>query len=151
MRYGRSHRPRTGVLSFNATPMVDVVFLLTIFFMLVTRFSSAEHVAMQLPQPTDSRAQVTKIPERIVINCRLAPPADPLGRHARYSVGPNAPHSLDSRSNRLAAFKLEQPNLSAVVRADRRLHYADVRAVMQIIADHDIDMLNVAAHVSEDE
>ncbi len=151
MRYGRSHRPRAGVLSFNATPLVDVVFLLTIFFMLITRFSSAEHVRMQLPQPTDSRAKVTKIPERIIINCRLAPPADPQGRNVIYSVGPNAPVSLDSLSNRLAALKREQPKLSAVIRADRRLHYADVRAVMQIIADQGIEMLNVAAHVSEDE
>ena len=151
MRYGRSHRPRTGVLSFNATPMVDVVFLLTIFFMLITRFSSAEHARMQLPQPTDSQAKITKIPERIIINCRLAPPADPLGRNVLYSIGPNAPEPLDSISNRLAALKREQPKLSAVVRADRRLHYADVRAVMQIIADQGIEMLNVAAHVSEDE
>ena len=151
MRVGRSHRPRAGVLSFNATPMVDVVFLLTIFFMLVTRFSSAEQVAMQLPNPDASRAETTKIPERIVINCRLAPAADPLGRNVFYSVGPNPPEPLDSLSNRLGALKREQPRLSVVLRADRRLHYSDVRAVMRVIASHQIEMLNIAAHVSEDD
>lgn len=151
MRYGRSHRPSAPPPSFNATPMVDVIFLLTIFFMLVTRFSSAEQVRMQLPQPTESRARVTKIPERIVINCRLAPAGDPLGRDVLYSVGPNPPEPLDTLSDRLAAMKRDAPKLSAVIRADRRLQYADVRAVMRVIVGLEIDMLNVAAHVSEDE
>lgn len=137
-------------MGFNATPMVDVIFLLTIFFMLVSRFSSAEQVPMQIPEPEQSLAQVTKVPERIVINCRLAPMDDPLERDVLYSIGPNPPEPLATLSKRLAAMKRESPDLSAVVRADRRLRYVDVRAVMQVIAGHGIEMLNVAAHVSEE-
>ncbi len=150
MRYRRDHRRESSVLAFNATPMVDVFFMLTIFFMLVTRFSSAEQVPMELPEPTDSQAQVTKIPERVLINCRLADIDDPLGRTVLYSVGPNRPEPISVISDRLAAMKRQSAELEAVVRADRRLHYADVRAVMRVIAENGIEMLNVVAHVGED-
>jgi biopolymer transport protein ExbD len=54
-------------------------------------------------------------------------------------------------SDRLAAIKLESPGIKAVIRADRRLQYADVRAVMHVVARNGIKILNVVAHVSEDE
>ena len=41
MKY-RQRQERSSGLVFNATPLVDVIFILTIFFMLVSRFSSAE-------------------------------------------------------------------------------------------------------------
>ncbi len=151
MRYGRDHRRASGAMGFNATPLVDVFFLLTIFFMLVARFSSAEQVAMELPKPEDSRAEVTRIPQRVVINCRLADPDDPLGRSVLYHIGPNLPEPLAVISDRLATMKRETPKLMALVRADRRLRYADVRVVMRIIAENGIKMLNVAAHVAEEE
>lgn len=148
MRYRRNHRRTPLVLGFNATPLVDVIFLLTIFFMLVTRFSSAEQVSMELPQPEDSRARVTRMPERVVINCR---PADPAAGIVLYSIGPNQPEPLATIADRLAAMKKQSPNLKVVVRADRRLPYADVRMVMRVIAGCDVEMLNVVAHVGEDE
>ena len=131
--------------------MVDVIFMLTIFFMLVARFSSAEQVPMELPKPEASRAEVTPMPQRVVINCRPGDPDDPAGRTVRYSVGPNRPEPLGVISDRLAAMKLESPDVKVVVRADRRLRYADVRAVMHVIARNGIEILNVAAHVGEEE
>ncbi len=151
MRYRRDDRRSLDVLAFNGTPMVDVIFLLTIFFMLVSRFSSAEQVAMELPKPADSRAEVVKMPDRVVINCRLAGPDDELGRDVLYSIGPNRPESLSVISDRLAAMKRAVPDLKVVVRADRRLRYIDVRRVMRVIAEHQVEMLNVVAHVGEEE
>ena len=151
MRYRSDHRRMSGTMAFNATPMVDVIFLLTIFFMLVTRFSSAEQIRMELPKPKNSQAKVTRMPERIVINCRMADLDDPAGRLVLYGIGPNRPEPLALISDRLASMKQASPQLQVVLRADRRLHYADVRAVMRVIARHGIEMLNVVAHVREDE
>lgn len=136
-------------MEFNATPMVDVFFLLTIFFMLVSRFSSAEQIPLELPKPFDSRAEVTKLPERVIINCRLANPSNPAESEVLYSIGPNRPESLGMISDRLASMKLASSDLHVIVRADKRLTYGHVRAVMRIIAQNGIDMLNVVAHVSE--
>lgn len=151
MRYPRVDRRSPDALAFNATPMVDVIFLLTIFFMLVTRFSSAEQVPMELPTPTASQAEVTRMPDRVVINCRLPDLDDRTGRDVLYSIGPNRPEPLSVISDRLAAMKTDVPDLKVVVRADRRLRYVDVRRVMRVIAQHHVEMLNVVAHVGEEE
>ncbi len=129
--------------------MVDVFFLLTIFFMLVSRFSSAEQIPLELPKPFDSRAEVTKLPERVIINCRLANPSNPAESEVLYSIGPNRPESLGMISDRLAGMKLASSDLHVIVRADKRLTYGHVRAVMRVIAQNGIDMLNVVAHVGE--
>ena len=131
--------------------MVDVFFMLTIFFMLVSRFSSAEQVPMELPKPEASQARVTKMLERIVVNCRPADPADPLGGPVLYSIGPNRPEPLTTIANRLKVMKQQVPDLKVVVRADRRLPYTKVRTVMRIIARCQVEMLNVVAHVGDGE
>jgi len=140
-----------NVLDFNATPMVDVIFMLTIFFMLVTRFSSAEQVPMDLPRPDHSVARVPTGSERVTVNCRLANPADPAYSDMLVSVGPNQPEPLMVIGDRLLVLKQETPGLQVIVRADRRLPYAQVRQVMRMIAARGIEMFNVVAHVSEDE
>ena len=138
-------------MGVNLTPLVDVIFMLTIFFMLVTRFSSAEQVPMELPKPDHSHAQVVRMPERVVINCRLAATTEHEERTVLYSIGPNQPESLSTISDRLAAMKVQSPGMKVVVRADRRIRYAHVRAAMRAIARNNIEMLNVVAHISEDE
>ena len=147
---GHSKRRRAPV-AFNATPLVDMIFTLAIFFMLVTRFSSAEQLPMQLPKPDQSQAEVVKLPARVIINCR---PADVAGGDAGavlYSVGPNRPESLEAIADRLALLKRKHPGIQVVLRADKRLPYIDVRAVMRVVADEGIEVLNVVAHVGEGE
>lgn len=152
MRYmpGSGREYRSSPLSFNATPMIDVIFLLTVFFMLVSRFASAESVKMLLPEPDSSEAKTVKLPERIVINCRPAVPGSPAAG-ALYSIGPNPPESLAMISQRLAALQADRPDLKVIVRADRRLRYADVRAVMREVARSGLEMIHVAAHTARGE
>jgi biopolymer transport protein ExbD len=129
--------------------MVDVIFMLTIFFMLVIRFTEAELIPMNLPDPAQSKALPESVPERVIINCRPANPNDPMQGEVHYSVGPNLPESLDVISNRLVLFKRDNPNVKVVIRADRRLPYEQVNRVMRIVAHAGIDMLNVAAHIND--
>jgi biopolymer transport protein TolR len=149
MRFGRKHRQPPSGLSFNATPLIDVIFTLTMFYMLIAKFSSAEQVPMQLPKPADSRAQIPNMPDRVVVNCRLAGASDGADRIVLYSIGPNNPESLGAIAERLALMKQQAPGLKVVIRADRRLAYEDVRVVMRLIAENGIELLNVVAHISE--
>lgn len=151
MRTYRSFNREPQHMSVNLTPMVDVIFMLTIFFMLVTRFSSAEQVSMELPKPDHSQAKVVNLPLRVVINCRMASSSDYGPSGALYSIGPNKPEPLTVISDRLAAMKRQVPGLSVIIRADRRLPYELVRQAMKVVARQDIDMLNVVAHVGEEE
>ena len=141
-------------IGFNATPMFDMMFTLTIFFMLVCKLSSAELIRMELPKPDQSQAKFAKLTERIVINCRPAEAGEFVrsgDRGVWYCFGPNAPESLASISQRLAALKTQAARVEAVIRADRRLPYGSVRAVMRVLAENGIDVLNVVAHVGEGE
>jgi len=149
MRYAHD-RHRAGVgMGFNATAMVDVIFMLTIFFMLVTRFSEAELIPMKLPAPDQSQASPESLPERVVINCRLDERLGGSGDDALFSIGPNQPEPLNVLSDRLASMKRASPGLKVVIRADRRLPYHAVRRAMRMVASHGIEMLNVSAHVDD--
>ena len=149
MRFNRGLRKSSSSssLQFNATPMIDVIFMLTVFFMLVSRFASAENVEMLLPDPTNSEAKDLKLPQRIVINCRPASPLNPSAG-VLYSLGPNAPQPLSAISAQLTTIKSVRPDVKVIVRADRRLRYADVRAVMREVAASGLKMIHVAAHVA---
>jgi biopolymer transport protein ExbD len=151
IRYDPQTRRAPGTIGFNAVPMIDVIFMLTIFFMLVSRFSSAEQIRMELPKPEVSQARTVKMPERVIINCRPGELTIDGQRTVLYSLGPNRPEPLSVISARLAAMKEESPNVKVIVRADRRLQYADVRAMMSVVAQNNIEMLNVVAHVGEGE
>jgi len=148
VRNRRFQRHGSGV-AFNYTPLIDVFMLLTIFFMLVARFTTDEQAALQLPSPEESKAQVPRLPAKVIVNCRpsdLSNPQSPI----LYSIGPNAPADLSTISEQLAAIRRQSPEVSVVVRADRRIRYEHVRAVMQEVARNDIASLNIAALAAED-
>ena len=140
-------RPPVG---FNMTPMIDVVFMLIIFFMLVSTFASVENVEMDLPDPYKSQAAKVKLTDRVVINCLPASPSSP-GSGAVYSIGPMRVGSLEVLSGRLAAAKAATPGLQVVLRADRRLPYSAVRNVMEVVARNRIEVMNIVAHAGEGE
>lgn len=147
-RRRRFQRQASGV-AFNYTPLIDVFMLLTIFFMLVAKFTSNEQTTMQLPHPDDSKAQLPNLPAKVVINCRPSDTSDP-DSPILYSIGPNAPEDLASISTHLGSIRRQVPDVQVVVRADRRVRYQHVRAIMQEVSRNDITNLNVAAIAAED-
>ncbi len=151
MRYRRKRSRTSSTLGFSATPLIDLIFTLSIFYMLISRFSTDEQTPMDLPSPRQSQAVVPKMPDRAVINCRPVDGGDLAGHGVVYSVGPNRPEPLAVISDRLAAWKRETPELKVVIRADRRIPYSQVRAVMRMLAENAVPVLNVAALAGEGE
>ena len=145
----RTRRPPPPSLSFNTTPLIDVIFTLTIFFMLVSRFASNEQVAMELPKPRESLAEIARLPDRVVINCRW-PESAGLAERVSYSLGPNPPEPLEAIAERVGAMHAVSPALKVLIRADRRLSYSEVRPVMRLLADRGVRSVNVAA-MTDDE
>jgi len=144
-----SNRTGRSDMHFNMAPMIDVVFLLIIFFMLVSTFASAENIRMNLPNPEHSLAKKARITDRVVINCV------PVGLNGRgealaaaCSVGPNPPESLDRIGRRLASAYAANPKLKVIIRADKRLRYEQVRGVMRMVASNHIENLKLVAHVA---
>ncbi len=64
-----SKRNREPNAAINMTPMIDVVFLLIVFFMTVSQVSEANHAPVQLPQLKGSKDQS---PKTLTINVTSA-------------------------------------------------------------------------------
>jgi len=138
---------RSSGLQFNMTPMIDVTFLLIIFFMLVSQITSAENVEMELPDPTRSQAKEVRLKDRVIVNVVYTGPQDPPA----YKLGALSVETLEELGAGLAEEKVKNPDVQVVLRADRRLHYAAVRAVMEVIAQQQIPLMNIAAEQYQEE
>ena len=134
-------RRTLSALGFNMTPMIDVVLLLIIFFMLVSQFSSAEHVELELPDPYKSQAADVTIPEKLVLNIQLVAEDAPPD----YYLGSVRVASLGELADRLARQRRENPKLEIVVRADRRVSYVHVREALETLAQNRIEIFHIAA------
>ena len=147
MRTTFARQDRRRQLSFNMTPMIDVVFLLLIFFMLVSTFASAENIAIDLPDPDHSQARDMPLSDRVIINCQPSDPSHPLTCEPLYRAGSIDLQDLGELSILLARRKEVTPNVRVIIRADRRLPYKHIKPVMEIVAENDIELMNIAAHV----
>ena len=103
----------------NLTSMIDVLFLLIIFFMLATKFSDQERsIDVHVPQVGDAAA-LTEAPDRRTIN---------LYRDGRISLDRQFV-TLEELTAQLAAARAEYAQLGVTVRGDadgRFQHVADV-------------------------
>lgn len=142
-----SYRRQHADVRFNMAPMIDVVFLLIIFFTLVSTFATAENIPMELPSPERSQAKNVKIVDRVLINCRFVPAGLTGSSEVLYSVGPNRPEPLDRISRRLGAARAANPELKVIIRADKRLRYEQVREVMEMVAENEVQDVSLVAHV----
>lgn len=132
MRRGpRQHNRTPGA---NMTPMIDVVFLLIIFFMLVAQITRQQSVRIQLPELEDRASGPIETENRVEINVL------PLGgARAVYRMGSaefdDTPVGLDRLMDALLSLRRERPGLSVVVRAGRTEPYGRVHPLMGAIRD----------------
>lgn len=56
-------RQRKEELSLNLTPLIDIVFLLLIFFMVSTTFTKENHLSINLPE---ADGEVSDVPKKMV-------------------------------------------------------------------------------------
>lgn len=108
-------------LELNITPLIDIVFLLLIFFMVSTTFQTESQLRVQLPEATDQPAADRGDPLEIVVS------AEGQYAVAGRDLGDNQLQTLIAALRDAAGGDLEQP---LVVRADARApHQAVVRAM----------------------
>ncbi len=105
-----------GTLSI--TPLIDVVFLLLIFFLVATRFAKEER-ALELELPTASESlPLTEEPRELFIN---------IDREGRYFIQGRFRHVEDVEQILIQAAANNPLTQAVVIRADRQ---ADWQAVL---------------------
>nr|WP_010130485.1 biopolymer transporter ExbD [Microbulbifer agarilyticus] len=65
MQFRRQSQEQDGV---NLTPLIDVVFLLLIFFMVSTTFTKESHLKLNLPEASGPKAEAPPSTVEILIN-----------------------------------------------------------------------------------
>jgi biopolymer transport protein ExbD len=109
--------------SLNLTPLIDVVFLLLIFFLVATRFAQDDReLPVQLPSAA-SAVPMTAEPTELVVNVDAA---------GRYMVR-GEQLTIDRLEGTLARAVAENPvNQMVIIRGDRTVAFQAIVAVMDL-------------------
>lgn len=118
MNFKRQNREEVAV---NLTPLIDIVFLLLIFFMVSTTFTKENHLSIDLPEA--SSEQRTVAPQAIEIL---------ISANGEYSINDQAliNHQLDTLKRGLQKALGDNRTAPVIITADARTpHEAVVRAM----------------------
>lgn len=117
----------------NLTPMIDVTFLLIVFFVLVSQIVEAEQVRLRLPELGNPASETPPEELRIVLNVLPGERGEAAGyRLGGATFAPNAVGIANLRS-RLASVLSTAPATLVNVRADQATRYAAVHPVMEAV------------------
>ena len=115
------NRAPSEELELNLTPLIDVVFLLLIFFMVSTTFQKESEISLQLPKATDTEISTPEERIEIVINAA-----------GRYFIDDLEVVNTDVASLQNALFKVSngKRDIPITLRADAQVpHQAVVTAM----------------------
>ena len=128
---------RDDQATINLTPMIDIVFLLIIFFMVGTHFTQLNEaerdIAIQVPAVSDGQA-LTAAPRKRVINVH----SDGRIVLDRESV------SLEQLKGKLVEARSQYEKLGVVIRGDAEGRFQRVAEVITTCKNADISDLNIA-------
>ena len=128
-------------VSFNMTPMIDVVFLLIIFFLVSSHLARQEsQLPLPLPVSDSGSEAIDDEKDRVVINILQDGKTQLAGR----------PVELNELKQRLANQLIESKDLELRIRSDRQVPYRFVQPVMSAAADVGIWRVTFAVIQSKD-
>ncbi len=123
--------------TLNLTPMIDIVFLLIIFFMVGTKFSELERkIGLRVPEVSD-RGALTAAPEKKVVNVYR----DGGITLDRTSV------TLVELTERLAAARSQYPDLGVLVRGDAQGQFQRIADVLNACKQAGIRELGISVRL----
>ena len=123
-----------AVIYGNLTPMIDMTFLLIVFFVLVSRIVDRERVEMNLPQPKQAAAVKAGEESRVVVNVMPGSSGGINGyRVGGTSFGPD-PAGVNAMTAHLTRLFQLNPAIHVNIRADRATQYEHVEPVMQAVS-----------------
>lgn len=128
-------------LDVNITPLIDVVFLLLIFFMVSTTFQKKAELSVQLPESTTRSVAASVAPIEIVVN--------PVGEYfvANQALVNNKKSTLRKALTTLTEGRTDIP---LILRADARSPHQSVVTVMDVAAQLGLVKLSIATSQTND-
>ena len=125
------HTRQPAKVKLNLTPMIDVVFLLIIFFMVVSQYSSQERSILDLPKADNAEQVQSAAEEQTVI----------VNIHADGSIKiDDISYSLDEMAELLSGHKEDK----IIIRSDKQCQWKMVRPVFNACQMAGISTPNIA-------
>lgn len=149
---------RVGIV-IDMTPMVDIAFLLLIFYMATTSFKPPERKSVAL---ASSHAEA-KIPEKNIINITVSPLdsifIEYIMNEQRMVEGQSVSiperiyqhATLDNFNVELLKVRAKMGNPEIVVKADRDASYGTMRAIMRSMQEMKINQFSLVTQTEKDE
>jgi biopolymer transport protein ExbD len=123
--------------SMNLTSMLDVLFLLIIFFMAGTKFAEMERkIALRVPQVSDHGA-LTAAPEKRIVN---------IYQDGQITLDRQAV-TLDELRARLSAARGQYKDLGVLVRGDATSAFQNVAQVLNACKQAGINELAISVRI----
>jgi biopolymer transport protein ExbD len=125
-------------LSLNLTPMIDVVFLLVIFFMVATKFTELErNIELELPQVASAGATAAPAEPKVV-----TVKADGETLLDGQSV------TLNELSDLLAAAVSQSTEVQVVINGDARTPFQDIAATLAACREANVSELGITVEIA---
>jgi biopolymer transport protein ExbD len=145
----RSRKKDSGKVDLNLTSMLDVVFQLIIFFLLVTNFTSAE--LPKLAVPVADRSKLILDRKKITVN--VIPQTNTEGnatgsgqaQHVRVGSEDIPPQDYGRLTLMLKTEVELNEHIEVDLRADQSIHYDQMQPVMNAITNAGIGRVNLVA------
>jgi len=141
----RGHRrpQRRAKIRIDMTPMVDVAFLLLIFFMVTTVFRRPQ--ALELTIPAEKAEQ--EIPEQNVLQIRLT-----KDEKLYWNIGFDTPALIAGNELHTVVGRLRaaNPALAAVIKIDREASYHWMVDILDEITLGDLTRYSIAPFTEDD-
>lgn len=129
-------------VSVNLTPLIDVVFLLLIFFMVTTTFTRDTNLLINLPEASGEPLDV--LPDQIEVL---------VSQNGSYSVNGRGlvNNQLDTLMDAIQETAQGDNSLPIVITADANTSYQSVVTVMDAVAQLGFSRLNIATRQDSEE
>jgi len=125
--------------TLNLTPMIDIVFLLIIFFMVGTKFAEWENnLALKVPQVKDT-GTLAPAPEKRVIN---------VYQDGRISLDSDF-LTLDQLTTRLTSVRQQYSGVGVVVRGDAEGAFQNVATVLGACREAGITDMGISVRLAQ--
>ena len=133
---------RRDDIELNLTPLIDVVFLLLIFFMVSTTFDKQAKLKIVLPEATATAEQVSN--DAVVIG---------IDSKGSYFINDRQLVNTQAKTLKLALMKIvsDKKDVSLIIRADARTPHASVVKAMDVAAQLNLTQLSIATLENQSE
>ncbi len=119
-------------VGFSMTPMIDIVFQLIIFFMLITDMTQKDLEPLEPPVAKRPQEQGQNVPKRLIVN--VTEKGEFKLRGHRHTLA-DLHRRVKEHGDRFRPRRDGISEASVMIRADGRAAYAHVQKVLQICGD----------------